>query len=210
MTDARAAKAARIWFVALLATAVAVAYSFKHLDVPVLIAVAPYSHHLQALGDGLGSAILLSCEAIVFLVLAIARVLRGTMSRLGKTVAAGCVSSISVYAINASVLKVMFGVLPTGYVLTGWPHALHWFQGSPDHSFPSGHMMLAGAFLGVVMRHYPKTILPLAAALAGAGALLIVGSWHFLSDVLAGTFGGVTAGLLAAEIWLAHERSLAS
>ena len=207
MTDARAAKVARIWFVTMLLTAAAVAYAFKHLDVPVAIAFAPYSSHLELLGRGLGSAILLSIEAVIFLFLAINRVLRGTLSRFGKAVAAACVSSISAYAINASVLKVVFGVLPAGYVLTGWPHTLNWFHGTPDHSFPSGHMMLAGAFAGVLMRHYPKAALPLAAALVGGGCLLIVGNWHFVSDVLAGGFGGITAGLLAAEIWLAHERS---
>jgi membrane-associated phospholipid phosphatase len=196
--------------VALVVTATATAYSFRHLDLPVAMAVAPVRGHIDFLGQGLASAILLGGEAIVFLALAIARIVRGSMSRLGKTVAAACVSSISAYAINASVLKVTFGVLPTGYVLTGWPHTINWFHGSPDASFPSGHMMLAGAWAGVMMRHYPKSILALAGALAGAGCLLILGNWHFVSDVLAGTFGGVTAGLLAAEIWLAHERSVAS
>lgn len=195
---------------ALVVMATATAFSFRHLDLPVAIAVAPFRQHMEFLGQGLASAILLGGEAIVFLVLAVTRVLRGAMSPLGKTVAAACVSSISAYAINASVLKVMFGVLPTGYVLTGWPHAINWFQGSPDASFPSGHMMLAGAWAGVMMRHYPKSILPLAGLLAGAGCLLILGNWHFVSDVLAGTFGGITAGLLAAEIWLAHERSVRS
>ncbi len=193
----------------MLAAAAAVAFSFKHLDVPVLVAVAPYSAHIELLGKGLGSALLLTLEALVFLKLAITRTLRGEISPFGRAIAVACVSSICAYAINASVLKVSFGVLPPGYVLTGWPHALHWFQGTPDSSFPSGHMMLAGAFIGVLMRHYPRRILPLAGLLVLAGALLVVGSWHFVSDVLAGTFGGVTAGLLAAEVWLAHERALA-
>jgi membrane-associated phospholipid phosphatase len=194
----------------MLTTAVAVAFSFKHVDIPVLAAVNGWAPHLVLLGKGLGSAILITGEATVFLAIAIARVVRGTISPLSKAVAAACIASICAYAINAAVLKPMFGVLPPGYVLTGWPHAAHLFQGTPDSSFPSGHMALAGAFAGVLMRHYPKAVLPLAAALALAAGLLIAGSFHFVSDVLAGTFEGITAGLLAAEIWLAHERSKAT
>ena len=39
----------------------------------------------------------------------------------------------------------------------------------------------------------------------GAG-LLIVGEWHFVSDVIAGTVLGVSIGLLAGELWLAHAK----
>lgn len=194
----------------MLATAVAVAFSFKHLDLPILAVVAPHSHRIELLGEHLGSAVILGGEALVFLYLAIVRVVRGSISPLGKAVAAACIASICAYAINFTILKPMFGVLPTGYVLTGWPHVAHFFQGSSDSSFPSGHMALAGAFAGVLMLHYPRMVWLLAAGLAGAGLLLIAGTWHFLSDVLAGAFFGVSTGLFAAEIWLTHERSLRS
>lgn len=203
-------KPVRVWLAVMLATAIAVAFSFKHVDLPVLAIVARWSPHLLVLGKGLGSAILITLETAVFLTIAVIRVVRGTISPLSKAVAAACIASICAYAINAAVLKPMFGVLPAGYVLTGWPHAAHFLEGTPDSSFPSGHMALAGAFAGVLMRHYPKTVLPLAAALALAAGLLIAGSFHFVSDVLAGTFEGITAGLMAAEIWLAHERSKTS
>ena len=209
MTEPRV-KAARIWFAVMLATAALVAFAFKHVDLPVLAVVAPYSHHFEGMGKGLASAFLLTFEALVFLELALTRVVRGTLSPLGKATAVACISSICAYAINASVLKVVFGVLPPWFVLHGIPHAAHFLQGTADSSFPSGHMALAGAFAGVLMRHYAKSILPLAGLLALAGGLLIAGSWHFVSDVVAGTFVGVTAGLLAAEVWLAHERAQAS
>jgi membrane-associated phospholipid phosphatase len=209
MTQARA-KAARLWIAAMLATAVAVAFSFKHLDVPVAMAMEPLSHHLEPLGRRLAGAFLLAAEAAIFLTLAITRVVRGRISPLGRAIAAACISSICAYAINSTILKPMFGVFPPGYVTTGWPHIAQFFQGSPDSSFPSGHMALAGAFVGVLMRHYPKKVWPLAGVLAGGGLLLVLGNWHFLSDVLAGTFFGVSTGLFAAEVWLAHERRLSS
>jgi uncharacterized membrane protein YoaK (UPF0700 family) len=66
-------------------------------------------------------------------------------------------------------------------------------------------MVLAGAFAGVFMRLYRTSILPLSALLLIAAVLLIAGNWHFVSDVIAGAFVGVSAGLLAGEVWLAHS-----
>jgi membrane-associated phospholipid phosphatase len=48
--------------------------------------------------------------------------------------------------------------------------------------------------------------LPFSALLLIATVLLIAGDWHFVSDVIAGTFVGVSAGLLAGEVWLAHSK----
>jgi uncharacterized membrane protein len=67
-------------------------------------------------------------------------------------------------------------------------------------------MILAGAFAGVFMRLYRTSILPLSALLLIAAVLLIAGDWHFVSDVIAGTFLGVSAGLLAGEVWLVHSK----
>jgi len=67
-------------------------------------------------------------------------------------------------------------------------------------------MILSGAFAGVFMRLFRTSILPLSALLLIAAVLLIAGDWHFVSDVIAGTFLGVSAGLLAGEVWLAHSK----
>jgi uncharacterized membrane protein len=67
-------------------------------------------------------------------------------------------------------------------------------------------MVLASAFAGVFMRLYRTSILPLSALLLIAAVLLIAGDWHFVSDVIAGTFLGVSAGLLAGEVWLVHSK----
>jgi membrane-associated phospholipid phosphatase len=89
-------------------------------------------------------------------------------------------------------------------VLHGAPHALNLWKGSAMSSFPSGHMMLSGAFAGVFMRLYRASIRPLAALLLIAAVLLVVGDWHFLSDVVAGSFLGLSAGALAGEAWSAR------
>lgn len=67
-------------------------------------------------------------------------------------------------------------------------------------------MVLVGAIAGVFMRLYRTSVLPLSALLLIGAALLIAGDWHFVSDVIAGTFLGVSAGLLAGEVWLVHSK----
>ena len=57
------------------------------------------------------------------------------------------------------------------------------------------------------MRLYRASIWPLSALLLLAAALLLVGDWHFLSDVIAGTFLSISAGVLAGEGWAAHSNS---
>ena len=198
-------KRLRLWLFAMLASAVVAAFSFKHVDLPVAVAVYPLSKHIAGSGAGLGSAVLLTFEAAIFLTVAAIRVTRGKVSPLSKAVAVACVASICAYAINASVLKVFFGVPNPAALFGGARHVATFLGGSPDSSFPSGHMVLAGAFGGVLMRLYPKTILALSGLLLAGAVVLVVGGWHFVSDVVAGTFVGVSAGILAGEIWLAHE-----
>jgi hypothetical protein len=65
-------------------------------------------------------------------------------------------------------------------------------------------MVLAGAFAGVFMRLYRTSVRLLSGLLLLAAALLVVGDWHFISDVIAGTFLGVSAGILAGELWVVH------
>jgi predicted acyltransferase len=67
-------------------------------------------------------------------------------------------------------------------------------------------MVLAGAFAGAFMRLYPASSRAFSGLLLLAAALLVVGDWHFISDVIMGTFIGVSAGMLAGEGWLAHVR----
>jgi membrane-associated phospholipid phosphatase len=43
--------------------------------------------------------------------------------------------------------------------------------------------------------------------LLGLGAVaLLIGDWHFVSDVVAGAFVGGTAGFVAGELWDQHTQ----
>lgn len=195
---------ARIWLFFLVFSIIATLVSFSRYDVRIAELVFPLFGHMGGLAAGLGAAVLLTGEAAVFVFLGVARLVRGHISLFSKAVALGCVSSLCSYAVNSSVLKVFFGVPNPSEVMSGAHHAFHFFQGTPASSFPSGHMVLAGAFAGVLMRLYRVSIWPLSGLLVLAAGLLIIGDWHFLSDVIAGSFVGVSAGMLAGELWLTH------
>jgi membrane-associated phospholipid phosphatase len=146
----------------------------------------------------------LSAESAVILGLVLVRLVRGHVSAIGENLAIACLSSICGYGINDHVLKLFFGVATPNDVVHGASHILHLYAGSEASSFPSGHMVLAGAFAGVFMRLYRVSIWPLSALLLLGAALLVAGDWHFLSDVIAGTFLGISAGILAGAGWAAH------
>jgi membrane-associated phospholipid phosphatase len=195
----------RIWILSLLIFIVLVTMAFLLLDLPVSRLVYGILPHTKSIGAGFSSLVLLSVEAAVALGLMIDRMVRGHLSPFREATALACLTSICAHTMNDSVLKILCGVPGTTAVMNGTPHVFNLLAGTPISSFPSGHMVLAGAFGGVFMRLYQRSILPLTTLLLAGGALLVVGDWHFLSDVIAGVFLGVSAGVLAGELWLVHS-----
>lgn len=194
------------WAISLAFCVVAVMLAFSYADVPIAIYFEGFARHVNVFSKGLGSAIILSIEAVVVTLLVIFRLIRGKLPRFAEALALACLTSICAYGINAGVLKLYFGVPNPFDVMHGSKHIFNWFDGSPDNSFPSGHMVLATAFAGVFIYLYRASIWPLSLLLMFAGLLLIAGDWHFLSDVIAGTFIGATAGFLAGKLWEVHSK----
>lgn len=196
----------RRWLLSLLICTLAVAVVFAYFDVPIAHRVYGIFGPAKYLASGFASFVLLGIEAAVALVLVILRITRGHLSPFREAVALACLTSICAYAINDGALKLLFGVPnPGAFLLHGAQHAFHFLKGSSNCGFPSGHMVLAGSFAGVFMRLYRRSTLALSALLFLAAVLLILGDWHFVSDVIAGTFVGVSAGLLGGELWLVHS-----
>lgn len=195
-----------LWLLSLATCAAVEALLFARVDVPIALRLWNLGHFLSPLNEAFGTALILTAESCVIVALVLARLARGHLSLFAETVAIACLSSICAYGINSHVLKVFFGVPTPAAVVHGAIHTFNLWMGSGNSSFPSGHMVLAGAFAGVFMRLYRATIWPLAALLLVAAGLLIVGDWHFLSDVVAGTFLGVSAGILAGEARAASRR----
>jgi len=195
-----------MWLLSLLICTLIVAVAFLYFDVPIAHRTYGVFGPVKSLATGFASVVLLGFEAAVVLVLVIIRIMRGHLSPFREATALACLTSICAYAINDSLLKLLFGVPNPTDVVHGARHVLHLLNGSSGSSFPSGHMVLAGAFAGVFMRLYRSSTLLLSVLLLIAAVLLILGDWHFLSDIIAGTFVGVSTGLLAGEVWLVHSK----
>jgi len=195
----------RIWILSLLICTLMVAVAFFYFDVPIAHRVYGVLGQPKSLGAGFSSVVLLSAEAAVALGLMIIRITHGHLSPFREATVLACLTSMCAYTINDSVLKLLFGVPNPGAVMHGIHHTFNLLSGSSMSSFPSGHMVLAGAFAGVFMRLYRTSVMPLSALLLVAAVLMVVGDWHFVSDVIAGAFIGVSAGVLAGEVWLVHS-----
>lgn len=194
----------RIWLLLFVTCTALAAFCFKQVDLPVARFFWRFSHHLSSLDRPFGTTVILTAESMVVLGLIIARLTRGHISRFAETLAIACLASICAYGINDEVLKPFFGVPGPDAAIHGARHGFNLTMGFAYSSFPSGHMVLAGAFAGVFMRLYRVSIRPLACLLLLAAGLLVVGDWHYVSDVIMGAFLGVTAGILAGEGWLVH------
>ena len=78
-------------------------------------------------------------------------------------------------------------------------HFMH--GGSAYQSFPSGHMAAACTVLSVVFIRYPP-FRPLCLIVGLLVGMVLVGSnYHFVSDVIAGAFVGLSIGWIATVIW---------
>ena len=195
----------RIWFVALVACAAIVTLIFLCVDVPAAMYFWNAEHLRSPLNVVFGSTVILSAESAVVLSAVLARLVKGRISVFGETLAIACLVSMCAYAGNDHVLKVFFGVPSPADVVSGASHTVNLWKGSLRSSFPSGHMVLAGAFAGFFMRLYNSTIWLFSTLLLIAAVCLLVGDWHFLSDIIAGAFVGMSAGFLAGEGWAAHS-----
>jgi membrane-associated phospholipid phosphatase len=133
----------------------------------------------------------------------------GTNLRLAKAIFVACCASLSAFVANDYVLKFIFGRLnPLDFFQRPTVKIFHFFQGSYESSFPSGHMVMATAFAMVMIRLQPRTQPILVILLCIGAVALLVGDWHFLGDVVAGTFVGGTAGLVAGELWAEHIQDI--
>jgi len=191
--------------VSLAACTAIVAISFLHIDVPAALYFWNVGHLRSPLSMVFGSAVILSVESAVILFTVFARLVRGHISVFGETLAVACLVSMCAYAVNDQVLKVFFGVPNPVNFMHGAGHSFNFWMGSANSSFPSGHMVLAGAFAGFFMRFYKASFWLFSALLLIAAGLLLTGDWHFLSDIVAGAFLGTSAGILAGEGWAAHS-----
>jgi membrane-associated phospholipid phosphatase len=209
MNGLRSWRPLRDWSLGLLGTAIAVAVSYLWLDRPIahLAHDQLQQYHLfeklTLIPQGLTPL-----AVVTFLVLGVRGLAGRALSRF-QTVLLLSGLSLAVAMIIKDQLKFAFG--------RTWPET--WtrnnpsyirddvfgffpFHGGPGYlSFPSGHTTAICTVMTVLWICYPG-FRPLYALCMAAVAVGLVGAnFHFLSDVIAGGFLGISIGWLGVAMW---------
>lgn len=97
------------------------------------------------------------------------------------------------YGVRA-VLKIVFGRVVTR-VWVNTPHLLqefHWFHGGAGYNgFPSGHMVVFATLFAAIARYQPGYRFACYALLGLLALLLVATNYHFVADVICGTYVGL-------------------
>jgi membrane-associated phospholipid phosphatase len=200
-----------IWVASLLGTAVFVIVSYYWLDRPIALWVhyhfrVPHRGIVDQLGHTSNPILLLAVT--LFLLLGLQTLLGRALSFF-QTTTFICSLSVIFSETIKNLLKFFFG--------RTWPET--WVQNNPSfigtgtygfhfmhagrayQSFPSGHMAATCAVITVLWISYPRLrwLYLIVSLLVGAG--LVGANYHFLSDVIAGAFVGLSTGWMATAIW---------
>jgi membrane-associated phospholipid phosphatase len=200
------------WIFGLAATALVTTISYWWLDRPLALIfnnTFPYTRAfvtLTYLPDPL-----VPFAIVVFVGLGLRSLSGRALSHAQICVLLSSISLIVAEATKAQ-LKYLFGRTWPATWVNNNPSFLHdgvygfnFFHGGPEYaSFPSGHMAVTCAVLSILWIYYPTArILYTVAGLAVAMGLLGA-NYHFLSDVIAGSFVGISSGLMVASLWKAN------
>jgi membrane-associated phospholipid phosphatase len=121
--------------------------------------------------------------------------------------------SLIVAELTKTQLKLFFGrTWPDTFVndnpsfLRDGVYGFNLFHGGRGYaSFPSGHTAVTCAVITVLWIYYPRWRPLYALAVFAVGVGLIGANYHFLGDVIAGGFVGISSGWMLTSLWKAHQ-----
>jgi len=206
--------ALRKWILSFAGTALACAISYQFLDRPIALLFHRTVAHpesfakLTHLPDPF-----VPLAVITFVGLGLWNLSGRRLSRF-QNCALLCSISLIVAEATKAQLKFVFGrTWPDTWIhnnpsfLRDGIYGFNFFSGGPEYaSFPSGHMAVTCAVISVLWLFYPAARVLYALAGLAAAIGLIGANYHFLSDVIAGAFVGISIGWMVTSLWKAHER----
>jgi membrane-associated phospholipid phosphatase len=206
----------RNWSLGFLGAAVAITVSYLWLDQPIAhLAHAELQrfHLFEKLT--LIPAALVPLAVVAFVVLGLRGLTGRQLSRF-QTVMLLSGVSLAVAIIIKDQLKFAFG--------RPWPET--WIRNNPSFirdglygfqpfhggagyaSFPSGHATMICTVMTVLWICYPRFRAVYALCMAAVAIGLVGANFHFLSDVIAGGFLGMTVGWLSVAMWESGARQV--
>ena len=205
--------ALRKWTISLAGTALAAAVSYQWLDRPIALIF----HRTVAHPDSFATLArwpdpFIPLAVVAFIGFGLWNLSGRKLSRVQNSVLL-CSISLLIAEITKAQLKFVFGrTWPDTWThnnpsfLRDGVYGFNFFHGESAYaSFPSGHMAVTCAMVSVLWVYFPawRTAYALAALSVAIG--LIGANYHFLSDVIAGAFVGVSTGWMVTSLWKAHE-----
>lgn len=199
-----------MWLASLVATAAVVSVSVVWID----RSIALWIHGISAerrippavFGSPLFSIPLLAAAG--FVMCGLIAITRPRLSKTGM-IFSMCVISLLAADVIKDQLKFVFG--------RTWPdtwapgiqsflhdnvYGFHFFQsGRSFESFPSGHAAVAAAVLSVAWIFFPYLRAFCAIGVIAVDICLVALNLHFFSDVVAGSFVGISTGLFTVALW---------
>lgn len=139
-----------IWCGCLLVMTVTVAGCIHWIDYPLAAKFLRSLKQGAAVGGLLSGRNIMAGEILVIMALAFTHIWNGDLAKPEKTLLVACSASVMAYTLNSSVLKVIFGRSNPAAFYHGHADRFNLFRGDELSSFPSGHMMLASAFLAKI------------------------------------------------------------
>jgi hypothetical protein len=199
----------RNWALGLIATLLLVAASYQWLDRPIALYVHTHFQHTRLFERLTLIPVVLIPPAAVFLVALIVLALRRRPLSRFQSVFLVSAASLAAADLVKGELKFAFG--------RTWPetwghnnlsfigngvYGFFPFHGNPNYaSFPSGHMTAICTVLTVFWICYPRFRALYASGMAAAAIGLVGANFHFLGDVIAGAFLGISVGWFGVALW---------
>jgi membrane-associated phospholipid phosphatase len=198
----------KFWLGGLVMTGLMASISIAWVDRPLAILV----NHLglrdypYKLVQSPGLSIPLA-SSLVFAVFGLAAILGRRFSRLEWAILLCDISVLAAEAIKNQ-LKYVFGrTWPNSWgpeissLIRDNVYGFHFFhQGQSYESFPSGHAAAVAAVMSVLWILCPKLRVMCTICIGAADAGLVLLNLHFVSDVVAGTFVGVSTGMFTVAL----------
>jgi membrane-associated phospholipid phosphatase len=201
------------WILSLAGISVAVIVSYEWLDRPLAL----FFHHTVARPQIFAPLTyapdpMIPLAVIVFVVFGVASLSGRELSRVQNCTLL-CGLSVIIAELAKAQLKPTFGrTWPDTWInnnpsfLRDGVYGFNFFhEGRAYASFPSGHTAVTCAVISVLWIYYPRWRVLYALAALAVSVGLIGANYHFLSDVIAGGFVGVSSGWMLTSLWKAHE-----
>jgi membrane-associated phospholipid phosphatase len=197
------------WLASLAGTAAAVAIAYQWLD----RAIALLAHHDVAQHEVFGELThipdpLLPVAIVIFVAAGLTVLSGRRLPKLNATTLL-CAMSAMIAEVTKSILKFVFGRTWPETWLRDNPSFIHdrvygfnFFHGGDAYaSFPSGHLTVTAAVVSVLWIAYPRWRALYALCVVAVAVGLIGANYHFLSDIIAGAFVGVSTGWMTTALW---------